>query len=105
MTKAVELFQEIVNERGDVLRRLTYEQLKRFEDKPVEYVTVEERRGKIAIFVEQGKLPSGGIRVVVQGFLPKRFLPMVWNVALDGFYKYRDETTAPLTREDMWEFD
>ena len=30
---------------------------------------------------------------------------MVYNVLLDGFYKYPDETTAPLTREDMWDFD
>jgi hypothetical protein len=37
--------------------------------------------------------------------MKKRFLPMVWDVALDGFYKYPDETMAPMTREDMWAYD
>jgi len=105
MTRAVDLFQAMISERGDLLRRLTYEQLEQLEDKPVEYIIVESRRGRIARIVQRGMLPSGGIRVVIQGFLKKRFLPMIWNVSLDGFYKYPDETAAPLTREDMWEFD
>ncbi|HEY4933505.1 MAG TPA: hypothetical protein VII23_18225 [Terriglobales bacterium] len=105
MTKAVDVFQGLVHERGDLLRRLTFEQLIQPEVRKVEYVAVESRRGRITTIVDQGTLPSGGIRVVVQGFLKKRFLPTAWNVALDGFYKYPDETTAPLTREDMWEFD
>jgi hypothetical protein len=98
-------FKQLVNERGDRLRRLTFEQLKQLEDKPVEYVIVESHRGRIATIVEREMLPSGGIRVVVQGFLKKRLLPMAWNVVLDGFYKYPDQTTAPLTREDKWDFD
>jgi hypothetical protein len=94
----------MVDEHGNTLRTLTYEQLRRLEERPVEYVAVEKRRGRITIHLDKA-MPSGGIRVVVQGFLKVRFFPMIWQVAIEGFYKYPDETTAPLTREDTWEFD
>jgi hypothetical protein len=48
-------------------------------------------------------LPSGGIRVVVQGFMKAKLLGQ--NVALDGFYKYPDRTVAPMPKEDFYEFD
>ena len=68
----------------------------------MELITVENRKAKISIIVNP--LPSGGILVVVQGIMKKRFLPMAWGVAVDGFYKYPDETMAPMTREDMWDY-
>lgn len=102
MSEAVRIFQDIVNERGDGLRKLPFQQLKQLVE-PAELITVGNRKGKASIIVNQ--LPSGGILVVVQGFLKQRFLPMVWSVALDGFYKYPDETMAPMTREDMYSFD
>ena len=104
MTTAVKRFQQIVNERGDDLRQLTYEQLNQLEDRPVEYVTVERRRGRITTFVER-ETPDGCIRVVIQGFLAGRFLPMLWSVAMDGFHRYPDEKTTPLSLQEMWEFD
>jgi len=104
VTKTYDVFLAMVNERAGLLRKLTYEQLRELEE-PVEYVGIEKRRGRIATIVEHGSLPADGIRVVVQGFLKFRFLPMACQVALDGFRRYPDETTAPLTREDMWEFD
>ena len=102
MSEADAEFQRIVSERGSALRQLTYEQLKNLQDEPVEYVTVESRRGLIFTTIEHR--PPSSVRVVVKGLLAKRLLFMVSNVAIDGFYKYADETTSPLTREDMWEF-
>ena len=95
----------MVEERCDLLRERSFSELKRLKDTPVEYLTIGARKGKISIIVDDATLPNGGMRIVVQGFLKKRFLPMGWNVALDGFHKYPDETTAPLTREELWEFD
>lgn len=102
MSEAVRMFQDIVNERGDSLRKLPFQHLKQLVE-PTKLITVGNRKGKVSIIVNE--LPSGGILVVVQGFLKQRFLPMVWSVALDGFYKYPDETMAPMTREDIWAYD
>jgi hypothetical protein len=68
----------------------------------VEKVTVESRPATIAIIYLQ--LPSGGLKVVVQGFLKHRWFPG-WSVARDGFYKYPDETIAPMAPEEFYEFD
>ena len=63
-------------------------ELQRLKDAPVERLIVESRPSTIGIIVEQQ--PSGGIRVVVQGFMKARFFGS--HVALDGFYKYQMET-------------
>ncbi len=102
MTRLAAAFRGIVKERGDELRKLTYKQLKQL-DQTTERIVVGSRPAKISVIVHT--LPSNGIRVVVQGFMEMRFFPMGWHVSLDGFYRYPDETTAPLTREDLWEFD
>jgi len=49
-------------------------------------------------------LPSGGIQVVFQGFLEQRFMPGK-SVALDGFYKYPEETVSEMKAEEFWDFD
>jgi len=49
-------------------------------------------------------LPSGGVQVVVQGFFEHHFLPGA-SVAWDGFCKYLDETMAPMSQPDLWDFD
>jgi hypothetical protein len=49
-------------------------------------------------------MPGGALQIVIQGFLEHRFLPGK-SVALDGFYKYRDEAVAPMSSEDFWKFD
>jgi hypothetical protein len=48
-------------------------------------------------------LPSGGVRVVVQGFMKNKLFGQ--SVALDGFYKYPDETVAPMPDVAFYEFD
>jgi hypothetical protein len=102
VTKAFAKFEIMVNERGYQLRRLTYEQLKQLE-KPTEYIMVESQRATIATIVTP--VASDEIRVVVKGCLKKRFWPMIYSVALDGFNKFSDETIVPLAREDLREFD
>ena len=92
----------MVKQRGSRLRQLPFEELKQLATRPVEHVTVESRKAKIGIIVLPS--PSGGIQVVVQGFLDHHFMPGK-SVALDGFYKYPDETVAEMTAEEFWGFD
>ena len=99
--KSLTRFREIVNERGNRLRTLPFEELKRLVDAPIEHLNVESRPATIGIIVQP--LPSGGIRVVVQGFMKAKILGQ--NVALDGFYKYPDETVAPMPDSEFYEFD
>jgi len=40
---------------------------------------------------------------VVQGFTKAKLLGK--HVALDGFYKYPDETAGPMPDEELYEFD
>ena len=99
--KSLATFRKIVDERGKRLRRIAFEDLKQLTAEPTEHVTVESRPATIAIIVQP--LPSGGLRVVVQGFMKARFIGK--HVALDGFYKYPDGTVAPMPSEEFYEFD
>jgi hypothetical protein len=92
----------MVEERGSRLRQLPFTELKRLANEPIEQVMVESRKAIIGIVVLP--LPSGDIQVVVQGFLEHRFMPGK-SVALDGFYKYPDETVTEMTSEEFWDFD
>ena len=100
-SKVLSTFREIVNERGARLRRVPFEELAWLGERPIEHLTVESRPATIAIVVQP--LPSGGIRVVIQGFIKAKLLGQ--NVALDGFYKYPDGTIAPMPEEEFYEFD
>ena len=99
--KALSKFRDIVNERGKRLRELPFVELKGLHKTPIEHLTVESRPATIGIIVEP--LPSGGIRVVVQGYMQAKLFGQ--NVALDGFYKYSDDTVAPMPNEDFYEFE
>ncbi len=99
--KALSKFRDIVNDRGERLRKLPFEELKRRGETAIEHLTVESRPATIGIIVQP--LPTGGIRVVVQGFLRAKLIGQ--HVALDGFYKYSDETVAPMPEEDFYDFD
>ena len=98
--KALSTFRDIVNERGARLRELPLEELVRLGEAPIEHLSVESRPATIAIIVEP--LPTGAIRVVVQGFMKAKLVGQ--NVALDGFYKCPDGTVAPMPKEDFYEF-
>lgn len=99
--KPLAKFRQIVNERGEQLRKLRFEELKQLGDAPLEHLEVDSHPATIGIIVQS--LPSGGIRVVVQGFMKARILGK--HVALDGFYKYADETVAPMPDGEFYEFD
>ena len=92
----------MVEERGAHLRQLPFADLKQLANQPVEHIVVESRKGKIGTLVFS--LPSGGVQVVVQGFLEHRLMPGK-SVALDGFYKYPDETASEMKVEEFWDFD
>jgi hypothetical protein len=98
--KALSTFREIVDKRGARLRKLPFEELAQL-DTPIEHLSVESRPATIGIIVQS--LPSGAIRVVVQGFMKAKLLGQ--NVALDGFYKYPDGTVTPMSDEEFYEFD
>jgi len=97
--KSLAAFRKMVDERGQRLRQLPFEELKQLSA-PIEHLTVESRPATIGTIVQS--LPSGGIRVVVQGFMKARLLGK--HVALDGFYKHPDETLAPMPSEEFYEF-
>ena len=99
--KALSKFRAIVSERGERLRRVPFEELKRLGNLPIEHLTVESRPATIGVVVQP--LPDGGIRLVVQGFMKTKLLGQ--NVALDGFYKYSDETVIPMPAEEFYQFD
>jgi hypothetical protein len=99
--KSLAAFRNIVNERGERLRKVSFEELKRLGHIPIEHVVVESRPATIGIIVQPAA--NGGIRVVVQGFMKAKILGS--HVALDGFYKYPDETVAPMPKREFYEFD
>jgi hypothetical protein len=105
--KSLAAFRKIVNERGERLRQLTFDDLEQLirplEKGAVEQLTVESRPAKIGIIVQPR--PDGRLRVVVQGFMDARFVPLVKHVALDGFYKNPDETVDPMSDDEFCEFD
>jgi len=99
--KALGAFRKIVEQRGQQLRERSFAELKELAAQPAERITVESRPASVGIIARP--LPSGGLQIVVQGFLEHRLFPGK-SVAVDGFYKYPDETTAPMSPEDFWEF-
>ena len=100
--KSLAAFRLIVDERGERLRQLTFESLKRLTTEPIENITVESRPATISIIVQPK--PDGSLRVVVQGFMKARFVPGK-HVALDGFYKHPDGTVTPMAANEFYEFD
>src|ERR1700716_1432773 len=68
--KALSRFREIVDERGQRLRTVPFEELKVLGDTPIEHLIVGSRPATIGIIVQP--LPGGGVRVVVQGFMRGR---------------------------------
>jgi hypothetical protein len=98
--KSLATFRHIVDERGERLRKLTFECLKQLSP-PTEHITVESRPATISIIVQPK--PDGSLRVVVQGFMKARFVPGE-HVALDGFYKHPDGTVTPMPANEFYEF-
>jgi hypothetical protein len=102
LSKTLAAFRQIIIERGQQLRRVPFGELSRLAAEPIQRVEVGNRRGTISIIVLPS--PSGALRVVIQGFLRGRVLP-VKDVAMDGFYKYPDGTVEPMPSEEFYDFD
>lgn len=100
--KSLAAFREIVNERGERLRTLSAEELKKLASEPPERLFVESRPATIGIIVQSK--PDGVLRVVIKGFMKARFIPGR-HVALDGFYKHADGTVSSMPNEEFCEFD
>ena len=97
-----EKFQQIVDERGRELRSLPFGQLTALS-RPTEQLSIDSRNATIDVIVQPQ--PSGAVRVVVQGFMSTRWFRGIKQVALDGFYKYPDETIARMPEAEFYEFD
>jgi len=100
--KSLATFRKIVDERGERLRKLTQEELKKIGPERLEQLIVESRPATIGIIVQPK--PDGSLRVVIQGFMKARFVPGK-HVALDGFYKHPDGTVSTMPDEEFYEFD
>lgn len=100
--KSLATFRKIVNDRGEGLRKLTQDELKKLPAEPTEQLIVESRPATIGVLVQSK--PDGTLRVVIQGFMKARFIPGK-HVALDGFYKYPDGTVSTMPRKEFYEFD
>jgi hypothetical protein len=101
--RSLATFREIVNQRGERLRKLPFEDLEKLTAEPTEHIAVESRPSTISIIVQTK--PDHSLRVVVQGFMKARFVPFVKHVALDGFYKHLGGTVTPMPDMEFYEFD
>jgi len=102
-TSPKEKFRAVVEVRGQELRALPFEELRLAGSKTTEHLSIDSRDATINIIVQSQ--PSGGVRVVVQGFMSTRPFRGIKRVALHGFYKYPDESVAPMPDEEFYEFD
>jgi hypothetical protein len=100
--KSLATFRKIINERGEQLRKLGQEELKKLAAQPPEQLIFDSRPTTIGIIVESKS--DGSLRVVIQGFMKARFIPGR-HVALDGFYKHPDGTVSPMDNKEFHEFD
>jgi hypothetical protein len=100
--KSLASFKTIVADRGEKLRKLTPEELRKLAAEPSEQLTVESRPAQIAIIVQPR--PDGSLRVVIKGFMKARVMPGK-HVALDGFYKHSDGTVTAMSNEEFHEFE
>ena len=104
---ALATFRELVNERGQRLRALSFAELERLVRPPLgpvgENLTVDSRQGTIVTVVE--RRDDGRLRVVLHGTMQPRLLPFGHHIAMDGFYKHPDGTVSPMPEREFYEFD
>lgn len=100
--KSLATLRKIVNERGERLRKLTQEELKKLATEPTEQLIVESRPATIGIIVQSKS--DGTLPVVIRGFMKARLIPGK-NVALDGFCKHPDGTVSAMPDRELDEFD
>jgi hypothetical protein len=97
-------FAQMVDDQGNKLRGLPYEQLLLVANDPTQEITIGGRSGTISVIVEryEGKM----VKVVVQGCLSAfSWLPSLKTVALHGFYKHRDGSIVEMRDEEFYGYD
>jgi|SRR5581483_636345 len=97
-----EKFRELVSQRTDDLKQLSFDDLKRLGNSPTEHIAIEGRSATVDITVQC--FEDGSLRVVIQGFMRGRLLP-VKDVVLGGFYKNPDGGIRAMPEEEFYEFD
>jgi hypothetical protein len=96
-------FRKLIFQKGQELRSLSYDTLLKLVDTPTEQVELSGRRGTIDLIIE----PCSGerLRVVIQGFLHARLIPLVKSVELDGFYKHQNGTVSLMEHKEFYDYD
>jgi hypothetical protein len=97
-------FAQMVEDQGNKLRGLTYEQLLLVVNDPTQEIAIGGRNGTISVIVEryEGEM----VKVVVQGFISAfSWLPRLKSVALHGFYKHRDGSIVEMRNEEFYGYD
>ena len=101
--RALATFQQLVNERGERLRGVSFAELERLARPPTgpigENLTVDSREATIVTVVEHW--PDGSLRVVLHGSMKPRLLPFGHHVAMDGFYKHPDGSVTRMSDEEF----
>jgi hypothetical protein len=100
--KSLATFRKIICDRGEQLRKLSQEELKKLAAERPEQLIFDSRPTTIGIIVQSN--PDGSIRVVIRGFMKARFI-LGKHVALDGFYKYPDGSVSEMPDKEFYEFD
>ena len=96
-------FRRMVKARGDALRGMPRDELIAAGRQPAETWEVAGRPATVSVIVEDKD--DGSLRVVVQGFMPSKWVSAVSSVALDGFYKRPTGAIEPMPDEEFYEFD
>lgn len=92
-----------VNDFGQALRVRSREDLIALGAGSAEKWEVGGRPATVALIVEPRD--DGALRVVVQAFMPSKWLPFVSSVALDGFYQTGSGSIEPIPADEWHEFD
>ena len=101
--RSLATFRELVNQRGDRLRSLTFAELEDLARVPSsESINVESRAATISTIIQHRE--DGSLRVVLQGFMKLRWLPFGKHVAVDGFYKHPGGAVTPMPDREFYEF-
>lgn len=100
--RALGPFRDLVEDRAEALRALSFEELQRLDPEARESLTIESRPAEIFTIVEL--MPCGRLRVVLQGSMKPRFLPLGRHMAVAGFYKSPNGSVGELSDSDIHEF-
>jgi hypothetical protein len=100
--RALGPFRDLVESRAQALHDSSFDELQSLESTPPESLIVESRPAEIYTIIEA--MPCGRLRVVLQGSMKPRFLPLGRHMAVAGFYKTPDGAVEPLPDSEYHDF-